>query len=72
MSGVRGIDMTNKFGIPEKELQKICVRDKKCVYCHKEMIFPFDVNNRQDSATIEHLNFDGLFIGMKVCNCKIL
>ena len=53
--------MTNKFGIPENELQKVRSRDKKCAYCHKEMIFPYDVNRRQDSATIEHLNFDGPF-----------
>ena len=53
--------MTNKFGIPKKELQKIRTRDKKCVYCHIEMIFPYDINNRKDSATIEHLNFDGPF-----------
>jgi hypothetical protein len=53
--------MTNKFGIPEIELKKIRSRDKKCVYCNKEMIFPFDVNKRQDSATIEHLNFHGPF-----------
>ena len=53
--------MTNKFGIPENELQIIRTRDKKCAYCRKEMLFPFDVNKRQDSATIEHLNFDGPF-----------
>ena len=53
--------MTNKFGIPENELQKVCSRDKKCAYCHKEIIFPYDVNRRHDNATIEHLNFDGPF-----------
>jgi len=53
--------MTNEFGIPESELHKVRSRDKKCVYCHKKMIFPYDVNRRQDSATIEHLNFDGPF-----------
>jgi hypothetical protein len=51
----------NKFGIPEKELKKIIKRDKNCVYCHKRMIYPYDVNNRKDSATIEHLNFNGPF-----------
>lgn len=53
--------MTNEFGIPENELQKVRSRDKKCAYCRKEMIFPYDVNRRKDSATIEHLNFDGPF-----------
>jgi hypothetical protein len=53
--------MKNKFGIPKKVLQKLHQRDKKCVYCHKKMIFPYDVNNRKDSATIEHLNYDGPF-----------
>jgi hypothetical protein len=53
--------MTNQFGIPDGELQKIIQRDKKCVYCHKKMIFPYDVNRRKDSATIEHLNYDGPF-----------
>ena len=53
--------MANKFGIPEEELMKIRVRDKNCVYCHKKMIYPYDVTNRKDSTTIEHLNFDGPF-----------
>jgi len=48
--------MTNKFGIPEKELQKVRVRDKRCVYCHKMMINPYNSNNYGDSATIEHLS----------------
>jgi hypothetical protein len=46
----------NQFGIPENELKRIRTRDKNCVYCHKEMIFPYDINNRKDSATIEHLS----------------
>ena len=49
--------MTNNFGIPEEKLQKIRSRDKKCAYCHKKMIYPYDVNRRKDSATIEHLNY---------------
>ncbi len=53
--------MTNKFGIPEEKLKQIHTRDKNCVYCHKKMLYPYDVNNRKDSATIEHLNFDGPF-----------
>ena len=30
--------------------------NKKCVYCHKKMIYPTPKNNRKDNATIEHLN----------------
>ena len=48
--------MANQFGIPENELQKIRNRDKKCVYCHKIMINPYNSKNHKDSATIEHLN----------------
>jgi hypothetical protein len=51
----------NKFGIPENQLEKVFLRDKKCAYCKKKMIFPYDVNNRKNSATIEHLNFNGPF-----------
>lgn len=53
--------MSNKFKIPDTVLQKLSARDGECVYCHKKMIFPYDINNRKDSATIEHLNFDGPF-----------
>ncbi len=53
--------MNNKFGIPKEELEKIFPKNKRCAYCHKKMIYPYDVNNRKDSATIEHLNFDGPF-----------
>ena len=53
--------MFNRFGIPKNELRKIRERDKKCVYCHKLMVYPFDSKNQKDSATIEHLNFDGPF-----------
>jgi len=48
--------MASNFGIPENELLKIRARDKKCVYCHKEMINPFNPKNRNDSATFEHLS----------------
>lgn len=44
------------YGIPDDELAKIMHRDQKCVYCSKLMINPYDVNNRRDSATIEHLS----------------
>jgi len=61
--------MSNKFGIPEKELLKIRVRDKKCVYCHKKLIYPFVKDRQGECATIEHLNFDGPFYwkdGLKI------
>lgn len=53
--------MTNKFGIPENELNKIRERDKKCAYCHKILIYPYNTEDRKNSATIEHLNFNGPF-----------
>ncbi|MEM2138112.1 MAG: hypothetical protein QW568_03425 [Candidatus Anstonellaceae archaeon] len=49
------------FGIPNGELLKIRERDKNCVYCHKEMLYPFVSGRQGDCATIEHLNFDGPF-----------
>ena len=54
-------EMKNRFGIPEIELSTVCARDKKCAYCGKEMIYPSDLKNLKDSASIEHLNFDGPF-----------
>jgi len=48
--------MKNKYGIPEKDLDKIKVRDKDCVYCHKKIIKSSDDGCRKDWATIEHLN----------------
>jgi hypothetical protein len=47
----------SNFGIPYNELLKVRSRDKQCVYCHKEMIYPFTHNKQRDCATIEHLNF---------------
>ncbi len=61
--------MNNKFGIPEDQLEKVFLRDKNCSYCGKRMIFPYNINNRKNSATIEHLNFDGPFYwkdGLKI------
>ncbi len=46
----------NKYGLPEKELDEIRKRDKKCVYCHKKMINPISEGSRKEWATIEHLN----------------
>ena len=48
--------MKAKWGIPQNELDEIVLRDKKCVYCRKSMIYPWDKNNRNDSAEIEHFN----------------
>ncbi|MCX6773654.1 MAG: hypothetical protein NTY68_01495 [Candidatus Micrarchaeota archaeon] len=57
--------MGNKFGIPDNELLKIRARDVRCVYCHKNMIYPFISKKQGDCATIEHLNFDGPFYWKK-------
>ncbi|NQV88043.1 MAG: hypothetical protein HQ402_00615 [Parcubacteria group bacterium] len=48
--------MKNKYGLPEKELERTKTRDKTCVYCHKVMIEPSSGGDRKDWATIEHLN----------------
>ena len=48
--------MSNKYGLPEEELNKIKARDKTCVYCHKKMINDGS-DPRTDWATIEHLNY---------------
>lgn len=53
--------MSNKYGIPEDVLNKIRARDKKCVYCHKVMIFPYSRANQSNSATIEHFREEGPF-----------
>ena len=66
--------MTNNFGIPKKEEQKIRARDKKCVYCNKEMITPYNRKKHGDSATIEHLSPVRPFYvkeGMKIDNIVI-
>lgn len=46
----------NRYGLPEDKLAAVRRRDTHCVYCHKLLQFPWDKNNRSDSATIEHLN----------------
>jgi hypothetical protein len=53
--------MRNKFRIPEVVLAEIRERDRNCVYCQKVMVYPFRKEEPRDSATIEHLNFDGPF-----------
>jgi hypothetical protein len=52
--------MKNNFGIPHNELD-ILLQDKKCAYCNKNMIYPYDKSNRKNSLTIEHLNEEGPF-----------
>lgn len=49
--------MSNKYGIPEHDLNKIRLRDKTCVYCHKKMIDSKNGARHSDWVTIEHLNF---------------
>lgn len=49
------------YGIPDKVLADIAERDKSCVYCRKVMLYPYQVENRKDSATIEHLNCEPPF-----------
>lgn len=48
--------MKTKHDIHQDQLDRIVTRDSDCIYCHKKMIMPFDSKNRNDSATIEHLN----------------
>lgn len=48
--------MSNKYGLPEKELKHIKERDKTCVYCHKKFVPRNFSSKRGDWATIEHLN----------------
>ena len=68
------IERITKPGIVRKDIGKIKIlevflRDKNCSYCGKRMIFPYNINNRKNSATIEHLNFDGPFYwkdGLKI------
>ena len=50
--------MSNPYGLSEDALAKLRERDCLCVYCHKEMIYPFDTKRRSDSATIEHFNHE--------------
>jgi hypothetical protein len=48
--------VTNKYGIPEEELEKIRARDVTCVYCHKAMDSSHIEVKRTNWTTIEHLN----------------
>lgn len=50
--------VSNKYGIPEEELEKIRQRDRVCVYCHGSMKeYPHTAGTPADKATIEHLNY---------------
>jgi hypothetical protein len=51
----------SKYGIPKLELESLINVHRKCAYCSTTMIFPYDTNNRRESATIEHLNWEGPF-----------
>jgi hypothetical protein len=53
--------MPKNFGIPRAVLAEIRARDRSCVYCQKVMVYPYSSEAPGDSATIEHLNFDGPF-----------
>lgn len=48
--------MANSYGIPAYIEAEIRKRNKRCVYCHKPMIYPWLSSNRKDSATIDHLD----------------
>jgi len=48
--------MSNKYGLPEEELEMIRARDLTCVYCHKVMDNSHIGVSRADWTTIEHLN----------------
>lgn len=48
--------MANKYRLPELELQRIRLRDRKCVYCHRKLNNPKTSQDRRTWATIEHLN----------------
>jgi hypothetical protein len=63
--------MRNNYGIPSAALASIRERDKFCVYCGKELVYPYDSTRQMDSATIEHLGDDPPFYwseGMKEDN----
>ena len=54
--------MSNKFGIPMDIEIEIRHRDKKCVYCHREMKkYLHKIGVPGDKATIEHFNENGPF-----------
>lgn len=48
--------MRDRYGLPESVVTRVRERDRRCVYCHKEMVPPSLTSPRRDWATIEHLN----------------
>ena len=45
------------YGLSEKKLRKIIVRDKTCLYCHKKMKrYVSTIGTPSDKATIEHFS----------------
>jgi hypothetical protein len=48
--------MSNRYGLPEAEVDRVRMRDTLCVYCRKRMFTPAPGVPRGDWATIEHLN----------------
>lgn len=48
--------MVNKYGLPERDVDRVRARDKQCVYCGKDMVEPVHGTSTRDWATIEHLN----------------
>lgn len=64
--------MKTKHDIPQDHLDRIVARDTNCIYCHKKMITPYDINNRIDSATIEHLNYRADWYSVQDFNSKKL
>jgi hypothetical protein len=48
--------MGKKYDIPEKALRGILKRDRRCVYCHKEMRLPKNGTKQRNWATIEHMS----------------
>jgi len=48
--------MNNRYGLPDDKVDAVRERDRRCVYCHKEMHKPSASVPRKDWATIEHFN----------------
>jgi len=52
----------SKYNIPKDKLYNLYSSFNNYAYCSKGLIHPYDRNNRKDSATIEHLNYEGPFL----------
>ena len=53
--------MANKFRIPKEVELMLRDRDRSCVYCHKETVYPCVGDRQRDWATIEHFREEGPF-----------